>query len=32
MVERITKRDADGGIAVRDLPAALEKLAAYEDM
>lgn len=28
---RLTERNANGGIAVRDLPAALEKLAAYED-
>lgn len=28
---RLTERDANGGIAVRDLPAALEKLASYED-
>lgn len=29
--DRLTERNANGGIAVRDLPAALEKLAFYED-
>lgn len=29
--ERLTRRNPDGGISVEDLPAALEKLAAYED-
>lgn len=29
--DRLTRRDPDGGISVRDLPAALEKLAAHED-
>lgn len=30
-IGRLTSRDANGGIAVRDLPAALDKLASYED-
>lgn len=29
--DRLTRRDPDGGISVGNLPAALEKLAAYED-
>lgn len=31
MQKRLTRRNPDGGIAVRDLPAALDKLAFYED-
>lgn len=31
MDDRLTRRNPDGGINVDDLPAALEKLAAYED-
>ena len=30
-IERLTKRDLDGGISVTDLSAALEKLAELED-
>lgn len=30
-VPRLTKREPDGGVTVRDLPAALEKLATIED-
>ena len=31
-MERLTKRNADGGISVEGMTAALEKLAAWEDM